>query len=493
MISNKNSIFASLNMRKILNFLIVMAFVPTNAFASQGQTDHYAVFGSPNLYAVKQEKGYKVYDRREQKYISEQIYDTICGHYAYSGCENMVVVVRSYGKYGLIDALNGKEILIPARSPITDFTDDVYAPEPLVWILDGKCETLTSVPIHSETLQGHPGALKPVIYYYIWHDEAQETQVYRIGFSNEEGIEVIPPIYDNVFPFIDGMAIVEKNLRAGVINTSGELIVPCEYDLITLTDGLLSVYKLIYPDQNPKGTFLKNPDGIKWIPAYKGIIDRNGRIIIPCEYHNIDYLQHTTTDSTGYVRQFLVRKKISDEIYLCGLMDMDGNEIFPIKYAGINEDNFGRYLLWSSPEELAGMADNDRNMIVPMIYERVYSSEDPEYIIVERDGKCGMVSPRNRVWVRPDKFEAISLVQAHCKTFFFAMTDGKWGRITTDGKILLACKYEHIEPYQEDDDNSMVVLLDGQWMRIDSKGNVMERYEKYPYEIEFIVEPPNYY
>lgn len=92
---------------------------------SEEQTDYHVVHGSMQLFAIADGEGYKLYFRN-----SEQVYDRIFGYYTYSGWPNKVVVVCSLGRFGLVDAITGEEILSPADSPITDFVDGVYAPEP---------------------------------------------------------------------------------------------------------------------------------------------------------------------------------------------------------------------------------------------------------------------------------------------------------------------------------------------------------------------------
>jgi hypothetical protein len=63
------------------------------------------------------------------------------------------------------------------------------------------------------------------------------------GFINTEGEQVIPCIYDEVFPFIEGLAGVLKNDYWGFINTEGEQVIPCIYDeVIPFYEGLAEVY-----------------------------------------------------------------------------------------------------------------------------------------------------------------------------------------------------------------------------------------------------------
>ncbi len=54
-------------------------------------------------------------------------------------------------------------------------------------------------------------------------------RVGKWGFKDENGKEVIPPIYDEVFSFKEDYACVEKNDLFGYINRSNELTIPYKY------------------------------------------------------------------------------------------------------------------------------------------------------------------------------------------------------------------------------------------------------------------------
>ena len=64
----------------------------------------------------------------------------------------------------------------------------------------------------------------------------------KYGFINTEGKEVVPPKYDKVRIFSEGLAGVKLNGLWGVIDKEGEAVVPIKYDLIGgFRDGLAQV------------------------------------------------------------------------------------------------------------------------------------------------------------------------------------------------------------------------------------------------------------
>ena len=88
------------------------------------------------------------------------------------------------------------------------------------------------------------------------------------GFINEEGEEVVKPIYDNAHCFSEGLARVEINDKWGLINKKGEEVVKPIYDYIyDFEEGLASV------EINDKWGFI-NKDGEEVIkPIYDDVCD----------------------------------------------------------------------------------------------------------------------------------------------------------------------------------------------------------------------------
>lgn len=62
------------------------------------------------------------------------------------------------------------------------------------------------------------------------------------GFTNEDGVVEIPPVYDVVWNFKGGLAKVCRKGKWGLIDKCGEVVVPIECDALYETlDGMLQV------------------------------------------------------------------------------------------------------------------------------------------------------------------------------------------------------------------------------------------------------------
>lgn len=62
------------------------------------------------------------------------------------------------------------------------------------------------------------------------------------GFVDKKGMEIVSPVYDEVFNFHEGMAGVEKNGAIGYVNEAGEEIIAPKYECgLSFSEGLASV------------------------------------------------------------------------------------------------------------------------------------------------------------------------------------------------------------------------------------------------------------
>ena len=96
---------------------------------------------------------------------------------------------------------------------------------------------------------------------------AQLTSDSKWGFVNSKGDQKIQPIYDEVYPFDEGAAIVRVGSKYGAINTSGDYVLQPSYDdLAPLGNGLIA-----YEQNNRIGAF-----------------DARGNAAVPPIYYDMD-------------------------------------------------------------------------------------------------------------------------------------------------------------------------------------------------------------
>lgn len=168
----------------------------------------------------------------------------------------------------------------------------------------------------------------------------------KYGFVNIYGQLITDIIYDKVLYYSEGVAAVCIDGKWGYINENGKLIIPCQYENATqFSEGIAFVTKGEYSynqqeiaiDKTGKklfdckyyGRFFKNGFCLVFDFNKYGFINRDGKLIILCEYENADVFFE------GRAR---VQKDVSGK---WGFIDIDGNEIIPFIFDKVGFFNEG--------------------------------------------------------------------------------------------------------------------------------------------------------
>ena len=162
----------------------------------------------------------------------------------------------------------------------------------------------------------------------------------KYGYIDKSGKEVIPCNYDAAFNFSEGMALVIKEGKFGFIDAKGKEVIPCEYSYANhFSEGIAVVQKgdkyqfidktgkvvldnsyCVIPSKFQEDFSVVGKEGEKneyYTQYVYGIIDKNGKEIIPCIYNTCNLF------SEGLA---VVKK---DDIY--GFVDKKGNSTFDIQ------------------------------------------------------------------------------------------------------------------------------------------------------------------
>lgn len=369
---------------------------------------------------------YKLYDNKKQKFLSPITYDYICPYgYIYTGSGTSVYVVRSDKKYGLVDIKTGKEVLSPSVSPISCFEEKPYLPT-------------------ENTLE------------WIINDKKEQLLSFPLYMSNLSHSRKVSPF---VFCYkIDPQSYTCSSYKIGYCEAStGKMVVPPIFDNVE--------------------SFIDKKHELVTCGNLKGLVDFNGKQIIECKYNsilNFDNEVVKVTVNTG-------------DKTLHGLINKKGKEVLPIIYHYIGHSYSNTYKVYL--DNKVGLVSDENKTIVPIIYDDVIQSYDSEIIFIINNNKWGMVDSSNRMLIKPLHYQNIFLEKdKEGNTYFYGALNGKWGVMNRNGKILLQPQYNQITLCLEKQGH-FVVLKNEEWLQIDDKGNITDRYEKNPYEIEDIIVP----
>ena len=160
-------------------------------------------------------------------------------------------------------------------------------------------------------------------------------------------------VYDNVYPFSDGMARVGKgsypDTKYGYVDAKGSLVLPMEYcdaDMFVngqavVGTGTLGSAKYGVIDKSGKTVIDFKYDFIGWfsndllmvrLDGKRGIVDKSGKVTVPIIY---DYIYPFNDDL------LMVIQTGSNWSYSYGLVDKAGNVMLPVEYKAIYNDGSG--------------------------------------------------------------------------------------------------------------------------------------------------------
>lgn len=194
----------------------------------------------------------------------------------------------------------------------------------------------------------------PSSYYYSQNRQIKSTNKYNIKGEqllalNEKQTFVVPAEYDLAYPTVNGLIIVIKDGKWGMINMQNDVIVEPQYSIIdSLDDSLARVGK---SEEDSHIYFYDDRWDVKNIKY--GLIDTTGEVVLPLEYKNIElwdngyyYVCKNATirqiltpclkvaidlqgkDCENLCNRYIMVKGTSNNYYkYCSLIDFHGNEI----------------------------------------------------------------------------------------------------------------------------------------------------------------------
>ena len=135
------------------------------------------------------------------------------------------------------------------------------------------------------------------------------------GYVNEYDKLVIPMKYTYACDFHDGLAIVGIGAKEGLINKTGKVVHPIICDEIQMYDH--NTIYVTFDYATVKRIYAIQVDGLR------GVLDRNGKVLVPCKYRRIN----TEQKDIGYCFA-VVRPDDYTELY-----DVHGKALLPAGYA----------------------------------------------------------------------------------------------------------------------------------------------------------------
>lgn len=262
------------------------------------------------------------------------------------------------------------------------------------------------------------------------------------GFKREDGTIISEPKYKFVDEFHGNYCLVFHDYnRCGLINRDGQEIVPVEFDEVNYpTDGMIRVRQgELYGYYDTTGKQIIDfqyaaasgfSEGLAVVAVLKdsitytyGYIDKTNHIALPANYEYAYPFQEGVAIVKNYDR--------------FGLIDRNGKEVFPIKYAELTPMHEGTFLAVDPQTELAALFNRKFKKLTPFVYEKAIGYNEEIYVM-ERYGR--KVFLRNNGKEIGERYDNVS---GFFNGFSWVEINGKYGVINRSGKIVIPIEYEN--------------------------------------------------
>lgn len=266
------------------------------------------------------------------------------------------------------------------------------------------------------------------------------------GAIDANGVEVIPPKYDLIEPFSEGLAVVIDfdSKKSAYINKQGNFITDFIFDdAREFSEGLGAV------NQNPpNGIF--NPDAGGW-----GFLNAKGEVQIPLQYQGVAY--------EGFKQGYAAVKKKGK----WGMIDKSNNIHVPFIYDSLSDYNSDRASAGLNGKD--GYIDLQGKPVIPFIYDNAARFQDGvafvrkayKYALIDTSGKL----LTSFIYDDADPFfEGVAAV----------MIVDKYGYILPSGQLLTEIEYDKAYPSKE---GLMAVKRNDKWGYVDHSGELVIPYQ----------------
>lgn len=263
------------------------------------------------------------------------------------------------------------------------------------------------------------------------------------GFINTSGDQVIECEYDVCCDFSEGFAAVKKDGKWGYISYTGDIVIPFMYDWarefnegaapIVVNDRWGFVDKsgkvIIPPKYESAGRFFNGYAKVRMNSKW-GIIDRRGSEVVPCIY---------------YLGSGAENKENVEVQYNCqsGYIDYSGRVLIPCRYSELGLYFDGLATVKSNGKY--GFLDETGKQVISSVYDLAFSFEDG-FAQVKINDKWGCIDKSGRQ-VIPCRYEELGSFSKY--GFAIAKMNGKYGLIDRKTNVVIPFKYDSMIVHDE--------------------------------------------
>ncbi|WP_170860843.1 WG repeat-containing protein [Flavobacterium fluvii] len=248
----------------------------------------------------------------------------------------------------------------------------------------------------------------------------------KIGYLDSNLTEKIPiGKYDYGTPFNNnGLAIVSKKNRFGVINNKDFQVIKTEFDSIGYLQEEYSDSDCFVGFKNDKLT----------------LFDQKGNLIIEGIK---DYFKDVCRLNNKVKTIYQIQKGNG----LSGVIDEKGKVLIPVIYDEINRFR-GDSVTTVMSKNKYGLIKSNNEIVYPINNDWILRDRDLDFYIVKKNDKAGIIN-KNLLPVLDFNYQDISPCHYNPKNLFIAKKNDKYGVIGLRGDIIIPFEYDELSNWVE--------------------------------------------
>ncbi len=253
------------------------------------------------------------------------------------------------------------------------------------------------------------------------------------SFSQAPWLAGVPP---------GDISLFEENGRVGLKNGQGQVLIPAKYEALGWSDGTLSM--------------IDNVTGYQ-INGQWGLIHIDRREVTPALYERL---------VPGHGSLMVARKKISGTLRIrAGCIDPEGREVLPFQYEGIRLMSLRAVVTVREGSRYKhGLIDLENNVIIPILYKRIYPLGSLRYAVESFDNKTAVFTEAGHQLI-DFVIDSLSAFRDDHAVFY---QGNHQGVITRGGDVVVPAMYREVEIAE---DGVVTGRRDHEWLFLDGSNN----------------------
>lgn len=253
------------------------------------------------------------------------------------------------------------------------------------------------------------------------------------GVINQDGEEVIQPSYQEMIVIPNktkGVFICTYDVNENTGTYKTKALNNKNEEILT---GYDQIEALVNADKNDNTWYEENVLRVKKNNQY-GLIDLNGKELLPTEYDQITVLN-------GLENSIIIKK--GDKV---GLVNDKGSIIIDAKYKEIKNlgDTYKEGYITIDDSEKYGVVSATKMQILNNQYDEIEQTYLKEYYLVKENGKTKLINSKGETILESGFDDIKSTTQ---NGLIFVKND-MYGEITTDGEVKIEAKYQDLKEAQ---------------------------------------------